>query len=115
MRKQHLAWALALAIGPLASIDAAAQTNKKPVAKADTATTAAGAAVTSNVLANDSDPNGDAISLNTVTQGTKGSVAKSGDSAVYTPNAGTSGSDSFTYTIKDSKGAVSAAATVTVT
>jgi hypothetical protein len=82
----------------------------------DAALTEDDSATAIDVLANDSDPDGDPLHVTSVTQGTKGSVAITGlGSAVsYTPNADANGSDSFTYTIDDGQGGT-ATATVDVT
>jgi hypothetical protein len=88
--------------------------NRAPSAANDTATTTAGVAVTIDVLANDSDPDGDALSIASITQPTNGAATVENNRVVYTPTAGFVGSDSFTYTISDGKGG-SASATVTVT
>jgi Bacterial Ig domain len=68
------------------------------------------------VLANDSDPDGDSLTVTAVTQGTKGSVAIAGGGAsvTYTPLSRLWGSDSFTYTISDGH-AHTATGTVNVT
>ncbi|OGG44698.1 MAG: hypothetical protein A3F84_28760 [Candidatus Handelsmanbacteria bacterium RIFCSPLOWO2_12_FULL_64_10] len=89
--------------------------NQPPVATNDAATTNEDTAADIAVRANDSDPDGDALTVTAVTQGTNGSVAINPDGTVkYTPNADFHGSDSFTYTISDGKGET-ATATVTVT
>jgi hypothetical protein len=67
-----------------------------------------------DVLANDSDANGDTLTVTAVTQGAHGSVANNGTSVSYTPAANYFGPDSFTYTIDDGNGE-SDTATVTVT
>jgi hypothetical protein len=67
-----------------------------------------------NVLANDSDVDGDTLTITAVTQGAHGSVTFSASSVSYTPNANFFGSDSFTYTISDGNGGT-ASATVHVT
>jgi hypothetical protein len=84
-----------------------------PVAANDSATTAEDTATTVNVLANDSDIDGDSLSVTAVTQGTNGSVTFGAASATYTPNANFNGSDSFTYSIGDGNGGT-ATATVSV-
>ena len=97
--------------------------NPPPVANPDTATTAAGAPVNIFVLNNDSDPNGDPLTITAVLNGLNGTTtinnngtpAPGDDFVIYTPNAGFSGSDSFTYTISDGTTARSAAVNVTVT
>ncbi|MEO1505529.1 MAG: Ig-like domain-containing protein, partial [Pseudomonadota bacterium] len=53
-----------------------------------------------DLLANDSDPDGDPITFDTFTQPTNGAIVDNGDGTlIYTPNPGFSGPDSFTYTI----------------
>jgi len=88
--------------------------NYPPVAVDDGATTPEGTAVTISVLANDSDADGHALAVASVTQGAHGSVAINGSSVTYTPDSGFSGTDSFTYTISDGKGGTDTA-TVTIT
>lgn len=85
-----------------------------PVAVNDSATTTSGTPVTIAVLANDSDPNGDPLSLVSFNQGTTGAVTQVGNDLVYTPIAGFTGTDTFTYIIADPAGNQSTA-TVTVT
>lgn len=88
--------------------------NDAPVAFDDAAITDEDVAVTVNVLANDSDVDGDLLSVSTVSAASNGSVFINADNTVtYTPNAGFSGVDSFTYTMSD--GFVNASATVTIT
>jgi hypothetical protein len=70
--------------------------------------------VTIDVLANDSDADGDSLSVSAVAQGSNGSVATNGATVTYTPTAGFSGSDVFTYTASDGQGGTDTA-TVTVT
>jgi uncharacterized repeat protein (TIGR01451 family) len=61
---------------------------------------------TSVLLANDSDPNGDSLTVTAVTSPSTrgGTVALSGTSITYTPPAGFVGGDSFNYTISDGHG-----------
>lgn len=103
-------------------VDAPPPTNTDPVAADDSATTEEGVAVELDLLANDSDADGDALTLTSVGSAANGTVAiddrgtvdVSDDVAVYTPDAGFSGEDSFTYTISDGAGGT-AEASVTVT
>ncbi|HPF74009.1 MAG TPA: Ig-like domain-containing protein, partial [Xanthomonadaceae bacterium] len=88
--------------------------NNPPVALADVATTMTGVPVDINVLANDSDADGDAISLVSTSIPTHGSVSIQGDHVVYTPEAGFNGIDSFTYTISDGQDTATAMVSVTV-
>lgn len=90
---------------------------RPPVANADTATTPAGTPITINVLANDSDPDGDALSVSAVGSAANGSVVITADNRVtYSPAVGFSGSDAFTYTLRDATGATATGnVSVTVT
>jgi len=97
----------------------AAPGNIPPTALDDTAVTNQDQPVSFSVLANDVDPDGtlDITSVTIVTQATNGSaMAFVEDGTVtYTPNAGFTGTDSFTYTVDDDQGATSNVATVQVT
>ena len=89
--------------------------NIAPVATADSATTNQDSIVNINVLTNDSDADGDTLSVTSASSGANGSTVVNSDGTItYTPNAGYSGTDSFTYTISDGRGG-EAAATVNVT
>ncbi len=89
--------------------------NDLPVAVADTASTNEEAAVTINVLGNDTDVDvGDTKALISASNGTNGTVTIVGNNAVYTPALNFTGNDSFTYMMKDAAGATSSA-TVNVT
>lgn len=88
--------------------------NDFPLAVADAATTSEDTAVSIAVLANDTDVEGETLSVAAVTQGTKGSVAISGTNVIYTPNANASGSDSFTYTVTDGTDDIVGTVTVTI-
>lgn len=97
--------------------------NTPPTAENDNITTNQNIAVSINVLANDSDPNGDVITVEAFdsvsaeggnivldNRGTPDNLAD--DRLVYTPLTTFSGSDSFTYTISD--GTATATASVVV-
>jgi len=89
--------------------------NRAPLAVDDVASTNESVAVTVNVLANDSDPDGDPLAVASVTQGTIGTVTINGGGAItYRSNSGRAGADSFTYSIADGRGGA-ATATVRVT
>jgi VCBS repeat-containing protein len=88
--------------------------NRNPLAVNDSATTTQEVAVTINVLGNDSDPDGDPLTVSSVTPGANGSASIVAGGVLYTPNAGFTGSDSFSYTISDGRGGT-ATAQVTVT
>jgi hypothetical protein len=79
--------------------------NADPVANDDTASTKKNKAVKIDVLANDTDPDGDALVVGAVTQPAHGTVVVNADSTItYRPDNGYSGSDSFTYTASDGRG-----------
>ncbi|HSQ61494.1 MAG TPA: PA14 domain-containing protein [Acidobacteriota bacterium] len=86
-----------------------------PTARNDRAVALRGTAATINVLANDFDPNCQTITVGSYATPTAngGSVSASGDNLVYTPPAGFTGQDTFTYTVRDAGGEQSSA-TVTV-
>ncbi|WP_428637330.1 Ig-like domain-containing protein, partial [Shewanella sp.] len=91
----------------------AQQANTAPIAVNDSATVSSGSSVIIAVLSNDIDPEGDTLTVASVTQGSKGSVTLLADGRVqYTPGKRFKGSDSFSYTISD--GELTATATVTI-
>lgn len=89
--------------------------NRAPSAGADTATVARGATAYIAVLANDTDPDGDALTVTAVTAPSKGSavVTGNGTTITYTAPSNFTGTTSFTYKVSDGKGGT-ATATVTV-
>ena len=89
--------------------------NDSPDAVNDTATTSQDHAVTIAVLANDTDVEGDALSVTSLTQPAHGTATLAGNAVTYTPNASFSGTDQFTYRARDASGATSSPATVRVT
>ena len=98
------------------AIDGRISVGSLPIAVADSGTLAEDTVGTFTVMANDSDPDGDTLTLDSVTQGAHGTVAISGANVTYTPVANFNGTDSFTYTITDSiDGTATAAVSVTVT
>jgi hypothetical protein len=68
------------------------------------------------LLANDTDADGDSLSLTTVssTSAQGGTVSLSGGNVTYTPPTNYAGADSFTYTVSDTIGAT-ATGTVNIT
>ena len=80
-------------------------TNRPPVANADSATTMPGVAKTIAVLANDTDPDGDALVVTGATQpAVGGGVTPGANSVTFTPSAGFSGTATFSYTVSDGRG-----------
>ena len=92
--------------------------NQPPVAVDDTATTDEDTPVTitaAALLANDSDPDGDALSLVSVGNAVNGSVALDGaGDVVFTPDADFNGAASFEYMVSDGNTASTASVAVTV-
>jgi hypothetical protein len=88
--------------------------NTPPIAANDTATTALDVPVTIQVLDNDSDADGDNLTITSVTNPSNGAASHNDTTVTYTPNTGFTGEDSFTYTISDGNGG-EATAIVTVT
>ncbi len=98
----------------LVTVTVNALANNPPVIRDDTASVMFGQSVAINVLSNDSDPDGDTLSVVGVGTPSHGSVSLSGNVVTYTPAAGFSGPDSFTYTASDGRGA-EGSATVRIT
>lgn len=89
--------------------------NDQPVAADDSASTFANTPAVINVLANDSDIDGDALTASVTSAPQNGIAALNADQSItYTPNAGFTGTDTFTYSAGDGS-TLSAPATVTVT
>jgi len=90
--------------------------NDAPVAADDAATGDEDTDITTgDVLANDSDVEGNSLSIASFTQGAGGAVVDNGDATfTYTPDADFNGDDSFTYTISDGSGGTDTA-TVSIT
>lgn len=79
--------------------------NLAPVAADDTAATQNGTPVVIAVLANDTDADGDTLSVSAAGPASSGIVAVNPNGTVtYTPDAGFSGTDTFTYTVSDGAG-----------
>ncbi len=90
--------------------------NDPPVAGDDSAIVEQNTPVTGDLLGNDTDPNGDPLTINTTpvippSSGTL--VINPNGTYEYTPNPGFTGTDTFTYEVCDSSGACDTA-TVTI-
>jgi len=92
---------------------AVATVNDSPVAQDDNAATNEDTPVTIRVLANDADPDGDSLVIESSTHPLHGATARNGTNIIYTPNPNFNAEDTFTYTISDGNGGT-ATATVTV-
>lgn len=90
--------------------------NTAPSAATDTKSTAKNVALGFDPRTNDSDANGDALTITAKTNGPNGAtvaITGGGTGVTYTPATNYTGSDSFTYTISD--GSLTAVGTVNVT
>jgi len=93
---------------------AVAEINDVPIALDDGATTPEDTPVDIDVLANDSDPDGDNLVVESVTQPENGTVVNNGSDVTYIPDSDFHGEDTFTYTACDDQ-CGNATATVYVT
>lgn len=99
-----------------ATVSVTVTANAAPVAANDSISTALNTALTFDPRGNDSDTDGDTLTIIAKTDGANGTVAiiSAGTQLTYTPNTGYTGADSFTYTISDGFGG-SATGTVNAT
>ncbi|MEX7471267.1 Ig-like domain-containing protein, partial [Mycobacterium adipatum] len=89
--------------------------NDSPVTVGDTVSTNEDTVLTGNVLTNDTDSDGDTLTVTLVDGPTNGSLTLNPDgSFTYTPDTDFNGTDSFTYTATDGT-ATSSVATVSIT
>ncbi|MBD2494445.1 Ig-like domain-containing protein [Nostoc sp. FACHB-280] len=90
--------------------------NETPIANNDSATTTDIQPVIINVLANDSDPDSNPLTINSFTNPTTGTLVRNNDNTfTYTPEIGFTGTDSFTYTVSDGNLTTTATVNLTVT
>ena len=75
--------------------------NDPPNAVDDSATTRQGRAVTISVLANDTDVEGDSLTIDSVDNPQHGTAVIAGNAVTYTPDADFSGTDRFDYRARD--------------
>ncbi len=87
------------------TVDVRKATNHKPVTTPDVATVTAGKSIKVKVLANDSDPDGNKITLVKVYKAKHGKAKKSGSMVYFKAVKNWSGRTKVKYKIKDSKGA----------
>lgn len=91
------------------------ETNVAPDALADVVTvTEDSTANKISVLTNDTDQNGDTLTLDSYSKALYGTTSDGGNNVLYTPDANFEGEDTFTYTVSDGNGGKTTA-TVTVT
>ena len=104
-----------LTSSPTAVTITVAAVNDAPVAVADSASTNEGTPVLINVLANDTDVDGNLLAIASVGSAVNGTVLIENGQVRYLPNAGFIGSDSFIYSISDGAGGTAqASAAITV-
>ncbi len=96
------------------SLNGDSDENSKPKANDDSATTEYETEVTIDVLKNDSDADGDTLTIKSTTKPSHGTVQIENNKVKYTPDNGFSGDDSFKYTISDGNGGEDSA-TVNIT
>lgn len=103
------------AVGTVTVTVSAVAVNRAPVAVGDSATIQQDTSKVISVLTNDTDPDGDSLTVTTATPAAHGTVAMNANGTVtYTPVAGYVGQDIFTYTVRD-PGGLTAIGTVTMT
>jgi len=92
--------------------DTVQTTQQPPVARDDAFSTAEDVPVTltpAQLLVNDSDPEGDPLTIISVQGAENGTVSMVGGNIVFTPKQGFTGTGSFSYTITDGNGGTSTA------
>jgi hypothetical protein len=90
--------------------------NDAPTAVSDTVQVIKDTVTIIDVRANDSDIDGDTLSLTSAAQGAHGSTAVTNGKITYSPASGYTGTDAFTYTINDGKsGTATGTVTITIT
>ena len=102
------------AASSVAIVEAVAPDNVAPVSNNDSVTVGMDTRDNViNVLANDSDADGDALTISILTQPANGTASVVNNQLVYTPNDGFLGSDTLTYQASDGRGGF-ATGTVTI-
>ena len=96
------------------TVTISAAVNNVPVAVDDAGDAANAGTVEISVLANDSDADGNALTIDSVTQGNNGTAAITSGGVTYTHDGSATTSDTFTYTVSDGNGGTDTG-TVTIT
>lgn len=89
-----------------------ANVNRAPVAANDSVNAISGSLAAFNVTTNDTDPDGDALTVTVATLPSKGTLVQTtvgGGAFTYLPIANYTGADGFTYSVKDPSGLLSTA------
>ncbi len=90
--------------------------NDAPVAANDAATTAEDTPIdVTNLLANDTDDDGQVLTVDSALEGTGGTVGVSGNTVTFTPTENFNGTATFTYVVTDGVASDTGTVTVTVT
>ena len=105
--------AIAVSSTLLAACGGSDDNNEVPVLVADSAVTLNGDAVSIDALANDTDPDGDALTISAVGVPDVGEAAIINNEIVYTPTALAMGEVSFSYDVTDGENTVSSTITIT--
>ena len=83
------------------------EVNRPPIARTDLARTRSGVPIAVEVVANDSDPDGDIIAVQNIRAQPGGGTARVDNGAiVYTPSETFSGTDRFSYALVDANGEI---------
>jgi putative nucleotidyltransferase with HDIG domain len=83
-----------------------------PTAVTDAATTEEDSPVVVDVLANDTDIDGDTLAVTTATDGARGTTTVTGNTVTYDPDPDTNGVDTFAYVIDDGTGRTATASVI---
>ncbi len=89
---------------PSSALRLAEPENSFPVAGDDTVQLPTEDSISINVLSNDTDTDGDNLTITSYTQANHGSVSLENNQLVYQPDSGFFGTDYFTYQISDGRG-----------
>jgi len=97
------------------TVSSPAPVNSAPIARADTYSNFEDLSLTANVLSNDSDAEGDRLTVVSASQAAHGTVTMQGDGMfTYVPEANYFGTDSFQYTVSDGRLSMSQTVSIVV-